>query len=152
MRVPILFSNTTASSHDDLYFPFILATTASAMALKKTSISAGLFPGSSNNAGGGAAAAATHTETADVDSASDDVAGDASQPMSGQTTLARNTPSHTPRAAGSMDSTYQGAGDKDDRIILVQFDEGDKENPMNWSKPKKWLMTSLLCSMTLAIG
>ncbi|PWN28775.1 MFS general substrate transporter [Jaminaea rosea] len=51
-----------------------------------------------------------------------------------------------------MDSTYQGAGDKDDRIILVQFDEGDKENPMNWSKPKKWLMTSLLCSMTLAIG
>ncbi|KAL7415351.1 MFS general substrate transporter [Mrakia frigida] len=38
------------------------------------------------------------------------------------------------------------------KIILVDWEENDPENPMNWSKGKKWLMTMLLCGMTLFIG
>ncbi|GAA5973421.1 hypothetical protein JCM8115_001738 [Rhodotorula mucilaginosa] len=39
-----------------------------------------------------------------------------------------------------------------DKIVLVQFEDGDPENPLNWSKSKKWVITILLDAMTVAIG
>lgn len=30
----------------------------------------------------------------------------------------------------------------DDKIVLVQFEDGDPENPLNWSKSKKWVTVS----------
>jgi hypothetical protein len=30
-----------------------------------------------------------------------------------------------------------------DKIILVTFEEGDPQDPMNWSKGRKWLIVSL---------
>ncbi|BGP57183.1 hypothetical protein JCM8202_005379 [Rhodotorula sphaerocarpa] len=44
------------------------------------------------------------------------------------------------------------AANNDNKILLVQFEEGDPENPMNWSNGRKWLITILLDSMTVAIG
>lgn len=38
------------------------------------------------------------------------------------------------------------------KVILVNWEENDPEDPMNWSKARKWRMTLLLSSMTLAIG
>ncbi|CED82158.1 Synaptic vesicle transporter SVOP and related transporters (major facilitator superfamily) [Phaffia rhodozyma] len=38
------------------------------------------------------------------------------------------------------------------KIILVQFEENDPENPMNWSTGRKWTITILLNLMTLIIG
>lgn len=29
-----------------------------------------------------------------------------------------------------------------DKIVLVQFEDGDPENPLNWSKSKKWVIVS----------
>ncbi|GAA6006278.1 MFS transporter [Rhodotorula paludigena] len=53
-------------------------------------------------------------------------------------------------------SATKGAGDVDkfdkDKIVLVRFEEGDPENPLNWSRPRKWLITFLLCMMTVMIG
>lgn len=34
----------------------------------------------------------------------------------------------------------------------MQFDDGDPENPVNWSKGRKWLTVFLLNMMTMAIG
>ncbi|GAA5899784.1 hypothetical protein JCM6882_005434 [Rhodosporidiobolus microsporus] len=38
------------------------------------------------------------------------------------------------------------------KIVLVKFEEGDPENPLNWPRPRKWLITFLLCAMTTNIG
>ncbi|GAA5844274.1 hypothetical protein JCM3766R1_002894 [Sporobolomyces carnicolor] len=38
------------------------------------------------------------------------------------------------------------------KIQLVHFEPGDPENPMNWPKAKKWMITFLLCMMTCFIG
>ncbi|GAA5823046.1 hypothetical protein JCM11251_007464 [Rhodosporidiobolus azoricus] len=38
------------------------------------------------------------------------------------------------------------------KIVLVRFEEGDPENPLNWPKARKWLITFLLCAMTTNIG
>ncbi|GAA5901788.1 hypothetical protein JCM8208_003588 [Rhodotorula glutinis] len=50
------------------------------------------------------------------------------------------------KGAGDLDGYDQG------KIVLVQFEKGDPENPLNWSKPRKWLITFLLCMMTVMIG
>uniref|UniRef100_A0A0K3CJD3 BY PROTMAP: gi/472585063/gb/EMS22629.1/ fructose facilitator [Rhodosporidium toruloides NP11] gi/647403384/emb/CDR49512.1/ RHTO0S27e01244g1_1 [Rhodosporidium toruloides] n=1 Tax=Rhodotorula toruloides TaxID=5286 RepID=A0A0K3CJD3_RHOTO len=38
------------------------------------------------------------------------------------------------------------------KIVLVQFEEGDPENPLNWSRARKWVITILLDAMTVMIG
>ncbi|GAA5857852.1 hypothetical protein JCM1840_000937 [Sporobolomyces johnsonii] len=38
------------------------------------------------------------------------------------------------------------------KIQLVRFEPGDPENPLNWPKSRKWLITFLLCMMTCFIG
>ncbi|CDZ96695.1 Synaptic vesicle transporter SVOP and related transporters (major facilitator superfamily) [Phaffia rhodozyma] len=42
--------------------------------------------------------------------------------------------------------------EREGKIIVVHFEDGDEENPMNWPKSKKWITTILLCAMTLFIG
>ncbi|KAG7530192.1 hypothetical protein FFLO_05185 [Filobasidium floriforme] len=37
-------------------------------------------------------------------------------------------------------------------VILLKFVEGDREDPLNWSRAYKWYTTGLLCCMTLFIG
>lgn len=39
-----------------------------------------------------------------------------------------------------------------EEIILLEYADGDKENPFNWSLARKRVITGLLCSMTLFIG
>lgn len=39
-----------------------------------------------------------------------------------------------------------------EEIILLDYADGDKENPFNWSLARKRVITGLLCSMTLFIG
>ncbi|KAL8284007.1 hypothetical protein RQP46_005120 [Phenoliferia psychrophenolica] len=39
-----------------------------------------------------------------------------------------------------------------ERLIVIHFEEGDPENPMNWSKRQKWVITFLLCMMTTMVG
>lgn len=112
------------------------------MALKKTTINANIFPGAP---GGG------QTTTATADAADDN-----EHDVSNANTLAQTTPADTPAhrrsLADTAGATSSGDGDGDDKIILVQFDEGDPENPKNWSKTRKWTTTILLNLMTLAIG
>lgn len=33
-----------------------------------------------------------------------------------------------------------GTGDSDSDVIIVDFEENDPENPLNWSKTHKWLI------------
>ncbi|GAA5969590.1 hypothetical protein JCM11641_008170 [Rhodosporidiobolus odoratus] len=62
-------------------------------------------------------------------------------------------------AVGGQDHADLEKGGKHDldgldknKIVLVKFEEGDPENPLNWPKPRKWLITFLLCAMTCNIG
>ncbi|TLD34470.1 multidrug resistance protein [Venturia nashicola] len=41
---------------------------------------------------------------------------------------------------------------KGEEILLLEYADGDKENPFNWSLARKRVITGLLCSMTLFIG
>ncbi|TIB07033.1 hypothetical protein E3P92_04095 [Wallemia ichthyophaga] len=50
------------------------------------------------------------------------------------------------------DASTNGEKNEDNNIVLIAFEENDPENPLNWSKPRKWLTTTLLNSMTLIIG
>lgn len=40
----------------------------------------------------------------------------------------------------------------DEEYVVLQFADGDKENPYNWSIGRKAFITFLLCMMTLFIG
>lgn len=40
------------------------------------------------------------------------------------------------------------AANNDNKILLVQFEEGDPENPMNWSNGRKWLIVRLGLSLS----
>lgn len=122
------------------------------MVLKKTSLSTTLF--------GSGSGTQTQTATADVPTAQEE--------HSNEHTLVHPTPADTPagtrahsladlpleekfgqsKGKGKNDSLEEG----DSKIILVDFDEGDPENPKNWSKGRKWLTTFLLNVMTLTIG
>ncbi|PWN48050.1 MFS general substrate transporter [Violaceomyces palustris] len=53
---------------------------------------------------------------------------------------------------GSVVESGADGEDGDSKVIVVMFDEDDKENPMNWSKKQKWTITVLLNVMTLCIG
>ncbi|EIM90087.1 MFS general substrate transporter [Stereum hirsutum FP-91666 SS1] len=55
-------------------------------------------------------------------------------------------------SSGAGGSTEKSHAYDDSKIILVTFEEGDPENPMNWGKGRKWMTTALLCFMTLTIG
>ncbi|KAI5474818.1 fructose facilitator [Pseudohyphozyma bogoriensis] len=38
------------------------------------------------------------------------------------------------------------------KLTILHFDKGDPENPFNWSNRQKWIITTLLCTMTCFIG
>ena len=118
------------------------------MALKKTSINATLF-----EEGG---AQQQHNQTHDVDVESPAVtlrdrrgsnATDAEEDVTQSNAKGKNK-----KQSRSTTTLPTSATDSDEKIILVQFDEGDPENPKNWSSSRKWLTTILLNVMTLAIG
>ncbi|KAL8291342.1 hypothetical protein RQP46_002320 [Phenoliferia psychrophenolica] len=92
------------------------------MSLKPTAINSTLFPSKKNK----------HLENADEKTAA--VARD----------LGDGPDDETLRHAEALQA--------DGKIILVDWAENDPENPMNWPRWKKWLMTDLLCLMTLFIG
>jgi hypothetical protein len=49
----------------------------------------------------------------------------------------------------TLATTKQYEGEE---IILLDYVDGDKENPFNWSLVRKRVITFLLCGMTLFIG
>ncbi|KAK4698332.1 hypothetical protein P7C70_g7950, partial [Phenoliferia sp. Uapishka_3] len=66
------------------------------------------------------------------------------------------TPQSTPLTRLSGPPFLQFAGDekvyKGDKILILHFEEGDPEDPLNWPKSRKWVVTFLLCMMTTLIG
>ena len=50
----------------------------------------------------------------------------------------------------SPPSSYNGTGTPEDPYIVV-WHEGDPQNPYNWSKGKKWLITAQLAIGTLCV-
>ncbi|KAL7416407.1 MFS general substrate transporter [Mrakia frigida] len=59
-------------------------------------------------------------------------------------------PTRSASPAGSTKEIMQKG--KKTKIILLHFEEGDPEDPLNWSKSRKWFTTFLLCMMTCLIG
>lgn len=103
------------------------------MPLKKTAINSSLFPNGDNDGlDDGNNASGSHAVT----TTTEDVTAPSSY---------HERSNETSRAA----SLYDGNTDK---IHLVEFDENDPEDPFNWLNFRKWVMTILLCSMTMMIG
>jgi len=83
-----------------------------------------------------------------------DLSDDDTAVPSTQTSTRRNSKASAKKAKKDKDAAPVVDGQRLDpgKIKLVRFDEGDPENPMNWSKGRKWFTTFLLCSMTCLIG
>ncbi|GAA6031621.1 hypothetical protein JCM8097_006553 [Rhodosporidiobolus ruineniae] len=79
------------------------------------------------------------------------------QPSTRRSSLTAINPNdHAEKGDKEKDTSTEGHGDLDgldkSKIVLVKFEDGDPENPLNWSKGRKWLITFLLCAMTVNIG
>ncbi|KAN0064196.1 hypothetical protein ACQY0O_003363 [Thecaphora frezii] len=98
--------------------------------LKKTSINADIFPGAESPTAH-AGESVFKTEDATEQSSTDP-----------------NTLETTPDASVRGDVELQ----EKPKVIVVRFDDNDPEDPMNWSKKQKWVITILLDAMTLCIG
>ncbi|TFK55294.1 MFS general substrate transporter [Heliocybe sulcata] len=59
--------------------------------------------------------------------------------------------SETSGVSALAESPYEGEGTRTDPYI-VDWDRNDPENPYNWSKPRKWLITSQLAVSTWTVS
>lgn len=46
---------------------------------------------------------------------------------------------------------YNGRGGEELTPIIVEFRKDDPYNPMNWSQPRKWLITSIVSTSVFAV-
>lgn len=66
--------------------------------------------------------------------------------------MPQQTPSKYIAGAGDIETTYayDGLGTMEDPFV-VEFHEGDSENPMNWSSFRKWAITAIVTLSVFAV-
>ncbi|CAD6899612.1 unnamed protein product [Tilletia controversa] len=108
---------------------------------------------SSQPAASGAAAAAAHSSPAPEDGAAlekrlrDDLARYASRPHE-DPDLERTDGAPPDRALEKEEARLESAGD----VIWVDFEEGDTDDPFQWSTRKKWFNACMTCIFTVEVA